>query len=171
MILLELVGIRADHLGYRKGAKPTWGVIYGMVGPELQESGGNPGKPAVKLPHTSRCHLVFNVSALRAYEKNAIPNRRQPTPPPITNLDGHTRYVVENILSHRRRQNQLQYLVKWQGYSDATWEPEHYLLDESGNDIVPLQKYKTLAYALSGLDILYQPNDEYEERKQNDQNK
>ena len=36
---------------------------------------------------------------------------------------------------------------KWQGYSDATWEPEHYLLDESGNDIVPLQKYKILVSA------------------------
>ena len=106
-----------------------------------------PNAYKLKLPHTSRCHPVFNVSALRAYEKNAIPNRRQPTPPPITDLDGHARYVVENILSHRRRQNQLQYLVKWQGYSDATWEPEHYLLDESGNDIVPLQKYKTLASA------------------------
>ena len=106
-----------------------------------------PNAYKLKLPHTSRCHPVLNVSALRAYEKNAIPNRRQPTPPPITDLDGHARYVVENILSHRRRQNQLQYLVKWQGYSDATWEPEHYLLDESGNDIVPLQKYKTLASA------------------------
>ena len=74
-----------------------------MVGPNAYK---------LKLPHTSRCHPVFNVSALRAYEKYAIPNRRQPTPPPITDLDGHTRYVVENILSHRRRQNQLQYLVK-----------------------------------------------------------
>ena len=111
----------------------------------------NPNAYKIKLPHTSRCHPVFNVLALRAYEKNAIPKRRQPTPPLIMDIDGYTRYVVENILNHRRRQNQLQYLVKWQGYSDATLQPEHYLLDESGNDIVPLQKYKTAASGRWGL--------------------
>ena len=51
--------------------RPKW---FGPF-PITQVVGPNAYK--LKLPHTSRCHPVFNVSALRAYEKNAIPNRRQ----------------------------------------------------------------------------------------------
>ena len=77
----------------------------------------------LELPHTIRCHPEFNVSALRHYVENTIPRRRLPTPPPVTDLDGHSRYVVDKILDHRTRHRRLQYLVKRAGYADATWEP------------------------------------------------
>ena len=86
----------------------------------------------LEFPHTIRCHPVFNVSALRHYVENTIPGRRQPTAPPVTDLDGHSRYGVDKILDHRTRHHRLQYLVKWAGYVDATWEPPNYLVDESG---------------------------------------
>ena len=51
-------------------------------------------------------------------------------------------HIVEGILNHRKIRNRIQYLVKWQGYHDATWVPEFHLKDESGNDIIALQHYK-----------------------------
>ena len=94
----------------------------------------------LQLPHTLRCHPVFNVAALRLYQENTIPGRQQPRPMPIVDADGFTRYIVEQVLNHRVRRGRTQYLVKWKGYADATWEPAHFLVDESGKDIVQLQQ-------------------------------
>ena len=97
--------------------KPVW------VGPfrVIKVVSINAYKP--QLSPESRAHPVFNVSALKTYRSNTIPSRTQP-PPTVTDLEGHTRYRVEEILKSRRFQNQLQYLVKWQGYTEPTWEPE-----------------------------------------------
>ena len=84
---------------------------------------------------------MFNVSALRHYVETTIPGRRQP----VTDLDGHSPYVVDKLLDHRTRHRRLQYLVKWAGYADATWEPANYLVDESGQDIVQLRQYKLVS--------------------------
>jgi len=94
------------------------------------------------LPHTIRAHPVFNVTALKKYHANVLPGRAPPVPPPIIDADGHTRYIVERVLSHRKRGRRCQYLVKWQGYTDATWEPEQFLQDEDGHDLLPLKDYK-----------------------------
>ena len=94
------------------------------------------------LPFQLRCHPVFNVSALKKYYKNTIEGREVEPPPPITDLDGFQRFVVDKILSHRRNRRGLQYLVKWIGYHDATWEPERFLLNEAGQDLDPLKLYK-----------------------------
>ena len=37
----------------------------------------------------------------------------------------------------------LQYLVRWKGYPDVTWEPAAFLQDEDGHDIIQLQSYKS----------------------------
>eukprot|EP00117_Sycon_ciliatum_P050431 scpid90998/ scgid35595/ len=65
----------------------------------------------------------------------------QPPPPPITDLDGASRYIVDSIINHRTYRRQLRYLVKWRGYEEATWEPVGNLQDESGRKIIPLQQY------------------------------
>jgi hypothetical protein len=38
--------------------------------------------------------------------------------------DGQQEFEVEDILQQRRRKGQNQYLVKWVGYKDPTWESE-----------------------------------------------
>ena len=38
--------------------------------------------------------------------------------------DDELSYEVESILDSRIRRNKLQYLVRWTGYNDCTWEPE-----------------------------------------------
>jgi hypothetical protein len=46
--------------------------------------------------------------------------------PPPELIDGEPEWEVEAILGSRRKCHQLQYFIKWKGYSDAhnTWEPE-----------------------------------------------
>ena len=107
----------------------------------LQRVGPNAYR--LELPHTVRCHPVFNVSALKKYHQNSIAGRVQSPPPTITDLDGHERFIVDSVLDHRVCRGQLQFLVRWRGYHDAMWEPANYLLDESGEDIIPLQRYKS----------------------------
>ena len=48
---------------------------------------------------------------------------------------------VEEVLSDRIYRGKLQFLVIWRGYEEPTWEPADYLNDESGQPIVPLQRY------------------------------
>ena len=95
----------------------------------------------LELPPECRAHPVFYASALKHYHRNEIPGRTQPPPPPVIDLDGHTRYIVDKILHHRQRFGRRQYLVKWLGYQRPTWEPEVNLKDESGQEVVQLKDY------------------------------
>ena len=95
------------------------------------------------LPRTIRAHPVFNATALKKYNANQLLGHVQPAPPRLTDMGGHTRYIVEKVLSHKKRGARTHYLVKWKGYRDATWEPEEYLMDEAGNELIPLQNYIT----------------------------
>ena len=89
------------------------------------------------LPHQLKCHPVFNVTALKKHCHSDFEGRYTPPPPPITDLDGFERYIVEKILSHRKNRRGTQYLVKWVGYTDATWEPAANLKNEIGEDLEP----------------------------------
>jgi hypothetical protein len=44
-------------------------------------------------------------------------------------IDGEAYYMVEEILEERVKGRGKQYLVKWEGYPDLTWEPASYLKD------------------------------------------
>ena len=72
-----------------------------------------------------------------------------PPPAPIIDLDGNERFIVEEVLDHRRKRMGLQYLVRWKGYPDATWEPAAFLQDEDGHDIIQLQSYKSKKISLT----------------------
>ena len=96
----------------------------------------------LQLPHTIKSHPVFNVAALKLYHANQIPGRTVAAPPSVTDMQGFTRYIVEEILSHRSGRGRIDFLVKWKGYTDATWEPERFLQNEIGQDLEPLKQYK-----------------------------
>ena len=92
----------------------------------------------VQLPRSCKAQPVFNVAALRHFHKDVSLRGR---PAPVLDLDGQERYLVEEILSERVFKGKVQYLVKWIGYNEPTWEPRANVLDESGTPIVPLQKF------------------------------
>ena len=121
--------------------RPSHKLRLKWYGPFKVQKKVAPNAYRLALPRIIRAHPVFNIAALKLYHGNEIPGRTQPAPPPLTDADGHTRYIVEKVLSHKKRGRRTQYLVKWKGYRDATWEPEEYLMDEAGNAIIPLKTY------------------------------
>ena len=56
-----------------------------------------------------------------------------PTLPVI--IEGEEEWEVEEILNSRRMRGRLQYLVKWRGFTDPTWEPEENLVKVEAVDI------------------------------------
>lgn len=78
----------------------------------------------LKLPNTMKIHPVFHVSLLKAAVPNPFPGRSAQPPDPVL-IDGEEQFVVEEILDSRIHRNQLQYLVKWEGYpaEENSWEP------------------------------------------------
>ena len=74
----------------------------------------------------SKIHAVFHVSKLKPYKASG---RVQPPPVPIE-IEGELEYEVERVLDKRltkrsRRNNVVEYLVKWLGYGHEhnSWEP------------------------------------------------
>jgi glycosylphosphatidylinositol phospholipase D len=57
------------------------------------------------------------------------------TPPPLPVIvEGEEEWEVEEILDSRRMRGRLQYLVKWRGFVDPTWEPEENLTEVEAVD-------------------------------------
>jgi len=50
-------------------------------------------------------------------------------------VEGEEEWEVEEILDSRRTRGRLQYLVKWRGFTDPTWEPEGNLVEVEAVDI------------------------------------
>lgn len=70
-------------------------------------------------------HPVFNKVLLKpAVEPEFESQRREPLPPPVL-INDKEEYKVAEILDSQvyGRWKKLQYLVKWVGYEDPTWEP------------------------------------------------
>jgi hypothetical protein len=95
------------------------------------------GPSAVKLNMPGRVHPVFNVSMLRLASSDPLPSQLQDDnePEPIE-MDGEAYYIVEEILEERAKGRGKQYLVKWEGYPEPTWEPALHLKDTDALDIL-----------------------------------
>ena len=120
--------------------RPSHKLRLKWYGPFKIQKNVAPNAYRLVLPRTIRANAVFNVAALKKYNANQLTGRVQPEPPPLTDMDGHTRYIFEKVL---KRGTCTHYFVKWKGYRDATWKPEEYLMDEVGNELIPLQNYIT----------------------------
>ena len=73
-----------------------------------------------------RLHPVFHASLLTPYKETEEHGAHFLEPPPDI-IEGEEEYEVEQVLDSRQagRKRQLQYLLKWKGYSEAhnSWEP------------------------------------------------
>ena len=63
-------------------------------------------------------------NALTKYDNATI------TEHPEKNTDGPT-YVVDKLVGHRRKtEGTLEFLVRWYGYEEQIWEPQHNIPEE-----------------------------------------
>ena len=72
-----------------------------------------------------RIHDAFHTSLLKPYFEDKFERYGKPLPP-IQLDDGSIEYEVEAILSAKKKQGKMFYLVKWKGYPDHenTWQSE-----------------------------------------------
>ena len=75
----------------------------------------------------SRAHKTVNVSFLKKYKGEVKDDSISPLPieeePDV--------YEVEEIIESRKAGRSTQYLVKWKGYDEPTWEPQKNILDKN----------------------------------------
>ena len=77
----------------------------------------------LKLPPQWKLHDVFHATLLTLYKETTLNGQSYQEPTPDL-IDGQPEWEVELILKVRRRRNQLQFLIRWKGFSEAhdSWE-------------------------------------------------
>ena len=79
----------------------------------------------LKLPPSFKIDVPINVSRLCPYKPPTIPGQQIMPQVPVE-VEGEEEYIVEEILDSHLRCNKLEFLVKWEGYTNEnnSWEPE-----------------------------------------------
>ena len=83
-----------------------------------------------------RIHLVFNINKLRLVAIDLLPSQLlDNTKLEPIKVDREEEYLVKEILEARKKRKTKEYLVKWLGYQEPTWEPQEIVEDTEALDI------------------------------------
>ena len=82
----------------------------------------SPHADKLALPVSMKVHPVFHISLMELPVSDPLPAQINPLPPPGIVEDKEENYVEEILDSHMFRCH-VQYLVKWVGCNQSTWEP------------------------------------------------
>ena len=107
-----------------KTRRPAKKLDWKHVGPYRVTKIVSPHAYRLDLPPELKIHPVFHTSLLRptAPPECALPGQNPPPPPPVE-ADGEDWYYIERIDDSRMKHRRLEYLVRWCGYTEPTWEP------------------------------------------------
>ena len=83
-----------------------------------------------------KIHPVFHISLLEPASADPLPGQIQPPPPPVI-IEDEPEWEVEEILDSRIVGKTLQYLARWVGYDQPTWEPA----DLFGNSLSVVKQF------------------------------
>ncbi|KAH0606111.1 uncharacterized protein H6S33_003772, partial [Morchella sextelata] len=92
------------------------------IGPYIVKRIVNPYAYELELPRSMKVHPVFHVSLLSSAANDPLPGQQHLPPPPVE-VEGQEEWEVENILDSRNRRGRFEYLVKYAGYDEASWQP------------------------------------------------
>jgi hypothetical protein len=102
--------------------RPAKKLDWKYIGPYKIQQVISPYAYKLQLPSTLKIWPVFHTSLLSLSPNDPFEGQTQPEPPPVI-VNNQEEYEVEVILDSRLYRQRLQYLVKWTGYDDTTWEP------------------------------------------------
>jgi hypothetical protein len=113
------VWLDARHI---RTTRPSRKLDWKRLGPYVVKRQVSPYAYDLELPRGLRIHPVHHVSLLDPVARDLLPGQ-EITPPPPEEVDGDQEYQVERVEDSRMYRNQLQYLIRWTGYEQMTWEP------------------------------------------------
>jgi hypothetical protein len=129
----DQVLLSTEHLNIPRPTGVTTKLGRTYIGPFTVERVISPVAYELKLPPTYRCHPVFHVSQLEAWNDGSadFTNRALPPKPPPDIIDGEPEWEVDYIINKRvikdaGGREKTQYYVRWKGYPDydMSWEDE-----------------------------------------------
>lgn len=102
--------------------RPSTKLDWKQIGPYRIQQIVSPYAYELTLPSSMKVHPVFHVSLLISTVNDPIPGQITPIPPPVE-VEGESEWEVEDILDSRKREHRLEYLVKYVGYEEPSWQP------------------------------------------------
>lgn len=137
-VLLSMENLDPRHGGY---VKKKLGPKY--IGPYEVKACYHDRSYELILPPKVRLHPVFHTSSLRPYHQDKDP-RRESILPTVLLKDGSEGHLVDEVIDHRIGANGDEYLIKWTGQRNPTWEPRSNLDGVTGLIQVYLRKMNNL---------------------------
>jgi hypothetical protein len=102
--------------------RPSNKLDWKNLGPYEISEVISPWAYRLNLPKNLHIHPVKPISRVSKVSEDPLPRQLEPAPQPVI-VDGEEEFQVERIEYSRLLRRQLQYLVKWKGYNETSWEP------------------------------------------------